>query len=158
MTDRASTWPRRREAWACRSSRIAWTRSRGRSRSRAAPAGPPSRSPSRLEPATSPSRDETHRVLGRAAQKGTTPVRVDASIGPYGAGPLDSGRGVLPGGLEPVRAERRFGDVGGGTALGGAGRVLRFLVGGEQQHDHCIGLAKDLTGGVQPVDPGKIHV
>ena len=76
----------------------------------------------------------------------------------HGARCLGSGRRSFPRRLEPVRPERRLGDVGGGAALGGARRVLGFLVGRQQQHHHCVRRAEDLSRRIEPVDAREIHV
>ena len=64
----------------------------------------------------------------------------------------------LPRGLEPVGAERRLRDVGGGPALRRLGRVLVLLVGGEQQHDHGLGGGEDLPRRLEPVDARQVDV
>src|SRR5919106_6985654 len=64
-----------------------------------------------------------------------------------------------PGELEPVGTEDRLGDVSGGTAFGGAWRVLRFLVGGNKKDDgQLVAAVEDLPRRVEAVDPRHVHV
>src|SRR6185503_14796554 len=50
------------------------------------------------------------------------------------------------------------GEVGGRAAFGRPRRVLRLLVGRQQQDDDGIGAGKDLARRVEPVDTGQVHV
>src|ERR1019366_1618164 len=63
--------------------------------------------------------------------------------------------------LEPVGRELRLGDEAGGTRLHRPRRVLRRLVGGEDQHHHRPlrrRLREDALGGLQAADPRQVDV